>query len=211
MKKLKIHLILLLVIIPFTASLHAQGLTYGVKAGVNINNLDVSPEADPPAPTIKPGIHFGGYVQYSLAEAISVQPEISISTQGANDADPEVYQRVKLSYLNVPVLVNYQLPVGVNLFAGPQLGFLVGGEFEEEEKASGEQDIFKAGNVYKGTDFSLGFGAAYTLDMGIQINIRYNLGLSNNNDDIQGNAFYDADQSIKSQVLQISVHYFIGK
>ena len=140
-------------LIPLAASLHAQNFRYGVKAGLNISNLDISPEEDPPAPKSKPGIHFGGFLQYSLAEAISVQPEISISTQGANDQDPEVYQRVKLTYLNIPVLVKYQLPIGVNLFAGPQIGFLVGGEFEEEDKASGEQEIYQARDYYKGTDF----------------------------------------------------------
>jgi hypothetical protein len=45
-----------------------------------------------------------------------------------------------LTYLNIPILLKYQLPVGVNLFAGPQIGILAGGKLEEEDKASGDQD-----------------------------------------------------------------------
>ncbi|MEN8248979.1 MAG: porin family protein [Bacteroidota bacterium] len=211
MDRLIIRYLHLLMLIPLAASLQAQNITYGVKAGLNLNNLNISPEEDPPAPKLRPGIHFGVFLQYNLTEAISIHPEISVSTQGANDRDPEVDQRVKLTYVNIPVLVKYQLPVGVNLFAGPQIGFLVGGTFEEEEKGSGEQDNYQARDYYKGTDFSFGFGAGYSLDMGIDINIRYNLGLSDNNNDSQGDAFYDPEQQIRSQVFQISVHYYIGR
>ncbi|MDX1314737.1 MAG: porin family protein [Eudoraea sp.] len=211
MKKPIIHCLFLLMFIPLATSLHAQSLSYGVKAGLNLNNLNISPEEDPPAPTLRPGIHIGGFLEYGLTESISVMPEVSVSTQGANDSDPEVDQRVKLTYLNIPVLVKYQLPMGVSLYAGPQIGILAGGEFEEEDKGSGEQEIYQAGDYYKGADLSLGFGAAYTLDMGIGVHIRYNLGLSDNNNDLQGNAFYEPNQTIKSQVLQASVHYYIGK
>ncbi|MEQ8880331.1 MAG: outer membrane beta-barrel protein, partial [Cyclobacteriaceae bacterium] len=106
---------------------HAQDIKYGVKAGLNVNNLDVSPELDPPKPGARLGIHLGGFAQFGLSDALILQPELVLSTQGANDEDPDVEQNVKLTYLNLSGLVKYQIGNGFDVFAGPQLGFLVDG------------------------------------------------------------------------------------
>ncbi|MEQ8882669.1 MAG: porin family protein [Fulvivirga sp.] len=196
------------VAIPFV--LTAQDFKYGVKAGLNINNLSVTPELDPPAPSSRIGFHLGGFTQFGVSDQLLIQPELVISTQGANDEDPDVEQNVKLTYLNLSGIAKYQIGNAISIFAGPQFGFLMDGEFEEVDKVDGAQEIFAADAVYKSTDFSFTLGAGYTLDSGIQIDIRYNLGLSDNNDDPLETAFYDRTQEVKSRTFQISVGYILN-
>ncbi len=207
MKKLFCILAMVVLII----QLPAQDKKFGIRAGVNMSNLDVSPENDPPAPGSRLGIHLGGFGMFELSEGIIFQPEVLFSSQGANDEDPETFQTVKLSYLNLAGLFKYQLESGISIHAGPQLGLLVDGEFEEEDKVSGEQDIFDAKSVYKGTDLALNFGISYMLEGGLELGVRYNLGISDNNDDPFENAFYDLNQELKSRVLQVSVAYILGQ
>ena len=49
------------------------------------------------------------------------------------------------------------------------------------------------------------------LEGGLELGVRYNLGISDNNDDPFENAFYDIDQELKSRVLQVSIAYILGK
>ncbi len=200
-------MLIILGLVSLSFSVHAQEIKYGVKAGLNVNNLDVSPELDPPKPSARLGVHLGGFAQFDLSDALMLQPELVLSTQGANDEDPEVEQNVKLTYLNLSGLVKYQVGNGFDVFAGPQLGLLVDGEFEEVDKADGSQELYAADAVYKGTDFSFSFGAGYTLESGIHLNLRYNFGLSDNNDDPQELAFYDINQEVKNRTFQISIEY----
>ena len=205
-------LILILIILPFAAiNLEAQVLKYGIKAGLNLSNISVSPEADPPAPTMRPGVHFGATLKYGLADKFNISPEILFSFQGGNDSDPDVDQFVKLTYLNIPVMFEYLINENIHVFAGPQIGFLTGGELLEEDKVSGEQDIFDPGNVMNSIDFGLNFGAGYLLDNGLEISARYNLGLTNINNDNLGAAFYDPNQEVKNRVIQFSLAYYFSK
>ena len=197
----------LTIIIGSSTLLCAQNIQFGVKGGINLSNLSVSPVKDPPAPAVRLGLNIGGFAELGIIDNLLFRPEIMISTQGANDEDQDVTQTVKLTYLNTALLVKYNIAGGINIFAGPQVGLLVGGKFVEEDRVSGEQNVFNANAVYKGTDISLGLGAGYDLDMGLSIDLRYNHGLTNNNDDQLGNAFYDIDQVLKSRVVQINLSY----
>ena len=185
----------------------AQDIQYGVKFGLNLSNLDVSPESDPPAPSMRIGLNIGGYAELGLADNFIFRPELTISSQGANDEDIEVTQTLKLTYLNAAFLGKYNITDNISVFAGPQVGFLVDGEFLEEDKANGEQDLFNADAVYKGMDIALGLGVGYELEMGIGLDLRYNLGLTDNNDDPQELAFYNTNQELKSRVIQFAVSY----
>lgn len=207
---MKKYILLLMFACLSFGSLQAQGFKYGVKAGLNLSNLAISPELDGPAPATRLGIHLGGFAQFQLANSFSVQPELMLSTQGANDEDKDDWQRVKLTYLNFAVPFRYTLENNLHFSVGPQLGFLTGGEFEKEDKEDGEIKLHSASHVLKGSDLSLGLGLGYTLSSGIDISLRYNLGLSNINNNPADLAFYEPWQSIKSKVLQLSVGYIFN-
>lgn len=207
MKKL---LVLIGLVVFFLQNSEAQVLRYGVKAGINLSNINVNPEADPPAPTMRFGVHFGGTLKYELSEKFNLAPELIFSWQGGNDSDPDVDQFVKLTYLNIPIMAEYHINENIYVHAGPQLGFLIGGDLLEEDKVDKEQDLVKANDLMKTFDFSLGFGAGYLLDNGLEIALRYNLGLTNINNDKLGIAFYEPLQEVKNRVFQASVAYNFG-
>ena len=190
--------------------LQAQSFKFGVKAGLNVNNLSVSPELDYPTPAARPGIHMGGFAQFDLANSFSIQPELTLSTQGTNDEDEDDWQRVKLTYMNLTAPFKYTLANNLHFSVGPQLSFLTGGVFEKEDKEDGEIKIQNAKNLLSGTDVAIGFGLGYTLDSGIDLHLRYNHGLTDLNDDPADLGFYEPHQSIKNRVLQLSVGYIFN-
>lgn len=191
-------------------SLQAQNFKYGIKAGLNISNLAVSPELDWPAPSGKAGFHFGGFTKFDLNNNISILPEIMYSRQGAIDEDKDDWQRTKLNYMNLAAPIRYTLPMNIHFFIGPQIGILMSGEFEEEDKIDGERKFHNASQLLKGTDLSLASGLGYTLSSGIEFNLRYNFGLNNINDNPTDMAFYEPLQNIKNRVFQVSVGYIFN-
>lgn len=190
--------------------LQAQNFKYGVKAGLNVNNLAISPEEDHPAPAARLGVHIGGFAQFVLVNNFSIQPELTLSTQGANDEDKDDLQRVKLTYLNIAAPFKYTMGNNLHFSLGPQLGFLTGGTFEKEDKEDGEIKTQNAKHVLSGTDLSIGFGLGYTLSSGIDLHLRYNHGLSDINNDPADLGFYKPFQTIKSRIVQVSVGYIFN-
>jgi hypothetical protein len=89
------------------------------------------------------------------------------STQGAEYNNG----KLKLNYINVPVLGQYMFGSGFRLQTGPQLGILASSEFES---GNTETDV----ENYSKLDFSWSFGASYIGRMGVGIDARYNLGLT---------------------------------
>ena len=208
---MKKYVLLIILTCLSTGYLQAQSFKYGVKAGLNISNLAVSPELDYPVPAARPGIHIGGFAQFDLANSFSIQPELSLSTQGANDEDKDDWQRLKLTYLNLAAPFKYTLGNNLHFSVGPQLGFLTGGTFEKEDKEDGEIKIQSSKHLLSGTDMAIGFGLGYTLNSGIDLHLRYNHGLTDLNDDPADLGFYELHQTIKSRVFQLSVGYIFNQ
>jgi opacity protein-like surface antigen len=209
--KIKYQISLLAGLVLLSSGLLAQNPDIGIKAGLNISNISVSPELDPPKPSPRIGISLGAYANFGLSESVVLRSEATFSTQGGNDEDTDVEQKVKLSYLNVAGLFDYGITDKIKAFAGPQIGFLIGGELLEIDKVSGEEDVFNATSIMKGIDFSLVFGAGYSLNEQLSFDVRYYLGLNNINNDQLEVAFYDLTQEVKNRNIQVSVNYNLNR
>ena len=81
---------------------------------------------------------------------------------------------------------------GLNVQAGPQIGFLL--------DAEGGTDGLKSSN------FGINFGAAYELAGGFFVDARYNLGLSDISD-IEVDPIFSGDVSLKTKGFQLGVGY----
>lgn len=162
-------------------------IQFGVKAGANFATITSSDGA-------KSLVSFNGgaLVKIPLADALSLQPEVVYSGQGAKfDGGSD-----HLNYLNIPILPTYTLPVGVFFQTGPQIGFLL----SAKEKVSGQSDVDIKSQL-KSTDFSWAFGAGYLVtSANIGFNVRYNLGLTKLAD----------GTSSKNGVFQVGVFYLFG-
>ena len=175
------------------APIKAQDISFGAKAGVNFATL----QPDLPDPESKTGFHIGGVAEIAISDVFSVQPELLYSAQGVHDESDD-NEEVRLNYLTLPIMAKYYIIEGLSIEAGPQIGFLLLAEFED----NGETEDLK--DDTKGVDFGLAFGAGYKLPQGINFAIRYYLGADVN--DIST----DPDE-FKNRVFQISVGYFFNQ
>ncbi len=168
----------------------AQNLSFGAKAGLNLANL--KPDLDDAS--TRTSFHLGAVAEIGISDKFSVQPELLYSEQGAKDEsdDDEV---VRTNYLTLPIMAKYYLTEGLSLEAGPQIGFLLTAEVEDDG------DTIDLKDNTKNTDIGIAFGLGYKLDSGLNFGLRYFLGSDIN--DVDG----DSDK-ISNKVFQLSLGYF---
>tara|TARA_B110000967_G_scaffold42530_1_gene42524 strand:- start:125 stop:691 length:567 start_codon:yes stop_codon:yes gene_type:complete len=171
-------------------TVNAQDITFGAKAGVNLANADAG-DFDTDAVT---SFHIGVTAELPISDKFSVQPELLYSIQGAASvSDPDT--TINTDFINLPIMAKYYVAEGLSLEAGPQIGFLVKAE-NNNDKTSETRDIKDS---FKSVDFGFNIGAGYKLESGLNFALRYNLGLSDITE--------DDDDTWKNRVLQLSVGY----
>jgi hypothetical protein len=170
---------------------NAQEPTFGVKGGLNLASLGGDIE-DVDALT---SFHIGGFAQFEISEKFMIQPELLYSAQGAVNSE-ESDLKIKLDYINLPIMAKYMVAEGFSLEGGPYVGFAINRE------ASFDGDSVDLDDEFKSLDYGVGLGAGYELDSGLMFSLRYNLGLANIADEFDGEDF-----SINNNVLQVSVGY----
>jgi hypothetical protein len=194
MKKL---VLLFVAVVAITATSYAQGVSFGVKAGLNVANQKWDVPGFSLSPDARLGFHVGGFATIMFSENFGIQPELSFSTAGFKIEEGGEKYVERWNYITLPVMVRYQPIEILNLHAGPQLGFLAGAKAEFDGESEDIEDT-------KGFELGLGAGIGVDLPMGLGFNARYVLGLTNIYD------VGDADATIKNNVFQISVSYRFG-
>ena len=162
---------------------------FGVKLGANMASL-----TDGDGLKSKFGINGGVQAALPLGSTFSVNPEAVYSSQGAKAEEGD--GSINLSYINVPVLLQYNNPSGFFAHTGPQIGFLMSAKV----KAEGQEVDMK--DMVNGTDFSWAIGAGFATQAGFGFNARYNIGLSKLDKEGEG--------SSKNSVIQFGVFYNFG-
>ena len=155
-----------------SVSLSAQEFKFGVKAGLNVSGLISSNDTSDENGRL--GYAIGGLAEYRMSDLFALQTEVYYSLQGTkrNDREFILYpideMTIELNYLNVPLLAKFYVYEGVNIYAGPQVSFLV---------SSSSQAIFFSEEVeYESTDIGLALGGGYEFENGLFLDARYNLG-----------------------------------
>ena len=177
-----------------TTTVQAQHVNVGIKAGLNVYNINNGNNVEYDSKT---GFHLGLIGHIHLAKQVAFQPEIVYSSQGAKYTTGGMESKINLGYINVPLMIQYMFDNGFRLEAGPQVGFLVNAKTE-----TGNNSVDIKNNL-KSTDVALGLGVGYVHpSTGFGVDARYNLGLSNIND----------NSSVKStnRGFQFGVFYLFG-
>jgi hypothetical protein len=182
----KIALITLSLLL-FVSVVFAQSspVEFGLKAGANLSALKTNDQLS----DHRTGYYFGGLAHVHLSKAFAVQPEVVYSSQGAEYRSKS---KTKLNYINVPVMGQYMFGNGLRLQTGPQVGFLT------TAKSKGGDEETSVKSSMKNTDFSWAFGASYLTKLGLGLDARYNLGLT----DISKTA-----SDLKNRVWQLGLFY----
>ena len=157
--------------------------SFGVKAGVACSTVDIKHWDNKQ----KVGLLAGGVVSYELSEQFDLQGELFYANRGyktdiyleVSDKNPHDW-KFSLSYLNLPLLLKwYPIGQGVYVEAGPQVGYLRDNSNDIEGWPKDESLDQNPWGDYKRWDFGLVGGIGYSFNMGLFVDVRYDLGLTN--------------------------------
>lgn len=187
----KVCIIIFATVSTMIASAQVQ---FGVKAGLNLSTLNYSgPYSGSPA--YKTSFNAGAFASIPIFTSFYLQPEITYSGEGFEETILGQATQFETGYLNVPVLFKYQHKTGLFAETGPQVGFLLSAN---NEVAGIREDVKSS---YETTDFSWAFGLGYKFTgIGLGIDARYNLGLTNIAKESQNGTF-------KNSVFQLGLFY----
>lgn len=174
---------------------NAQGFGVGIKVGTNINKMQGQSFKD----QFTYGYSAGAYADIKLGSKWSIQPEVlfnQVSTDTSNkfsdlyDINADKISKIKLNYISIPLLLNYNISKGISVQAGPQYGILM----------SQSKNILQNGKeAFKSGDFSL-LGGLQIKFASIRLYGRYAVGLNNIND-------IDNQDQWKNQSIQLGVGF----
>ncbi|GGG49870.1 porin family protein [Bizionia arctica] len=171
---MKKTILLIAFVICANYSFSQEGM-FGVRAGLNISNLDFKPNPDFEN-THRNGFAFGFFAEYDLSETLGIAPELQFSGEGAKSKD------LRIDYIQLPILLKYRFGDRFSVGAGPMVGVKVW-EFEDG---------------YKNFAFSALGGVEFFITDIIFIDARYSYGFTNVIDD---DSYYEA----KNSNIQIGV------
>ncbi len=187
----------------------AKGITAGFKIG--FNSADVFGGNVAAMEAIlgdnfksKWGLCTGGFIQFNISKMFAIQPEFLYTMKGTRFEQQilgeTVKMAIKLSYLEVPVLVKFMIPtpggVKPSLFVGPSIAIELGAKLKTE--ALGDTTVEDISDNTQNTEFGLIIGGG--LDFGkLSFDIRYNLGLTT--------ISISGGEEIKNGVISLKVGY----
>lgn len=154
--------------------------SFGVKGGVNFTNLYTEDVDDN---NMLISFNAGLVAILPITDMIALQPEVIYSGKGAelkyDNAFAEGNAKFRLSYIEVPILLRFNLTDNFSLQAGPYLSYLVNADIKSES----DNDIFNSQvdldtNDFNKFDYGLAAGVEFDLNP-IGIGARYNYGLAN--------------------------------
>jgi hypothetical protein len=169
---------MIILAVSFMAITSVQAQKIGVKAGVNIATVTGKDVAEVKQMT---SFYAGVYKEFAVVpELFFIQPELLYSVQGykANDTN------YALGYMQIPVMARVYMFKTISLEAGPQVGYKVNDNLENDDNINS-------------FDASVAGGLGINFPVGLSVSARYVHGLTN----------IDKDLDVKHQVIQVGVSF----
>jgi hypothetical protein len=179
-------------------------VSYGIKAGVNLNKTTYDEYSVEYSQKNYLSYFITGYAELGLGSKFALQPGVSLQGKGDKyTKDSETAATWDVMSVEVPVNLLYYIPTGesgsVFLGAGPYVGFNIAGKSKVESIGAphfgpaGENDIKFTGDnktqnlIDAGANFLLG----YKLANGFLINAEYGLGITDLNPNEKNDHFHN--------------------
>jgi hypothetical protein len=203
-------------------SLHAQ-ISYGIRNGINYagwkgNDLQVIEDlVDKTEGYVitkdTRGLHIGAYMRIPISDVFAFEPGLAYSKKGYSlkgDFQIEVLKyaginlraQVQSHYIDIPLVLKANVYKGLQLYAGPQVSYLVRSSLNAKLGILGIT-IFNRGfgitERFNKADLGLTGGIGYEFDNGFNVQAGYDHGLSR----LDKNDNYD----IYNRVVKVSVGY----
>lgn len=182
-----------------SAILSAQRFSGGLLGGINATQID----GDNWGGYYKMGLTFGAYVSTHFKENWGGQLEIKYSGKGSSTPFkyPEI-RMISLRYVDLPVLVNYQVSEKLKIQAGLSFNYLFsamhydGEWFEFEEKC-------------RKYETAIALGGSYSITNKLDIAIRYNYSIMPVRSKYSTSSW--GEGAWFNNVVGFSLYYFIGQ
>jgi len=170
---------------------------YGIVGGLNLASL-----SDEPGLGNRTAFNGGVMLSLPVSNGFAIQPELLYTMKGASEASNGVSGAAKINYLELPVLMRYDIPVsgGVRplVYAGPSVALKTGCSIEATDGTahvsfSCEDAVREVGDpgtslTFANADVGGVVGGGLAFDVGarqLTIGVRYELGfvsISSNSD-----------------------------
>ena len=181
MKKLLVMAAMVLSSVGAFAQYNAGDVTIQPKVGLNVSSL-TEDDAE-----YKAGFVGGAELEYHVSPMFGISGGLLYSMQGAKAKDSDV--KMKMDYLNIPILANVYVAPGLALKAGIQPAF--NGVTVDYDKYAPD------GAEVKSFDFSVPVGISYEY-MNVCLDARYNIGVTK---------IADFDDAGCNSVFQLTLGY----
>jgi hypothetical protein len=179
------------------ANAHAQGVSVGVKAGLNLANISIEDPSQITERKNRTGLVAGVFLTVPASGLLAFQPEVLFSMQGAKLTDGgDENASLQLDYVQVPLLARIKpakSPVGI--VVGPALGFRT----RSKLSFAGEDDDQDFKDDVKSSDVGLVTGVVVDIAH-VVLDGRYTWGLKNISQDA------DADK-VTNRVFSITLGF----
>ena len=197
-KKISTTILSLMLMMNF---LHAQ-ISYGLRSGVNFSKWegddlqvieDLLDKTDGYLVTKgTKGFHVGGYVHIPISEVFSFEPGLQYSKKGYSikgDFQIPVLKylginaraQVQSHYIDIPLVLKANVVKGLQVYAGPQVSYLVRSSLNAKLGILGISIFNKGFGItqrFNKVDMGLTGGIGYEFDNGLNIQAGYDYGLS---------------------------------
>ena len=222
MKKYLLVAVLILSVPLFAQEEAKSDLSFGVKGGISFNHFlgDIPVDL---TPQLRVGFTVGAFLNYKLSNNFSVQPEILFARKGSNfeefefDFDDVEFAGLSLdmyiesNWIEIPVLLLYQVNENFALFGGPYLGFYLNGKLVAEPSIS----IFAVDLEYdiesddlSLPDYGIVLGAKYNLTEKLAIQGRWEYGIQDLTDEV-ANFLEDDVVTVNNSSFQLQLDFTI--
>jgi len=201
----KILVLVVVLSIAFLGIVSAEGLGFGAKVGMNMAKFSGS-DADlgDESPGFKLGATVGGFVTYSLSDKLTIRPEVLFTQKGTkykiSEEGIDGTWKFKMNWLDIPILVVYQVVDNINVIVGPYFDLYLGGEIVVESDFGDFDEKIESEDV-SSLGFGLIFGGAYGVTDNIDVEARFALGLSSIDDEV----------TMKNTGIQVNANYYLKK
>ena len=160
------------IIIFFSEIALSQQVRFGLDPGLAISRGKYEPSEGLDR-RIFAGFDGGALLEIGVAPKFKLQPEVNYSIIGVELNDGEKEATIKFRYVDIALLAKLGVCKKVNLFAGPQVGFLTWAKRD----SSFTSEMIDLKNDFKNEDYGLVFGVEYKFNNHLFLSGRYYHGL----------------------------------
>ncbi len=187
----------------FTTAIFAQSkTTFGIRAGVNFQNLNGRDEDDDKLDNkLKTGFNAGVNAEIPVGIDFYLQPGVLFTTKGAKAKEGDF--KINLSYVEIPVNFIYKPELGTGrmvLGFGPYAAFAVGGKTKHPDT---DIEFGDQPDEWKRFDAGANLLAGYEFSNKLSFQLNAGLGLLKLNNRPDG----DENSSVKNTGFGVSLGY----